>query len=147
MQLSAIHKEATEMTQKRIFEFGGYIAAAILIAFGVASIVMGVNGRNEVRTDIKREYIVGSPDMNKTAILAEAKDAKLSPAILATLPTCDVANERSPPAPRRSASRATCGSTRSRRRRQDVRADGPLPDEGRQGDERLEARRDRPEDR
>ena len=32
------------MTQKRIFEFGGYIAAAILIAFGVASIVMGVNG-------------------------------------------------------------------------------------------------------
>ena len=81
------------MTQKRMFELGGYIAAAILIAFGIASIVMGVNGRNEVRTDIKREYIVGSPDMNKTAILAEAKEAKLSPAIMATLPTCDVANE------------------------------------------------------
>jgi hypothetical protein len=93
MQLSTIHKEATEMTQKRIFEFGGYIAAAILIAFGIASIVMGVNGRSEVRTDIQREYIVGSPDMNKTAILAEAKEAKLSPAILATLPTCDVANK------------------------------------------------------
>src|SRR6187401_618908 len=81
------------MTQKRIFEFGGYIAAAILIAFGVASIVMGVNGRNEVRTDVKRELIVGSPDMNKSAILAEAREAKLPPAVIKDLPTCDVANE------------------------------------------------------
>jgi hypothetical protein len=81
------------MTQKRIFEFGGYIAAAILIAFGVAAIVMGVNGRNEVRTDVKREYIVGSPDMNKTAILAEAREAKLPASIMADLPTCDVAGQ------------------------------------------------------
>ena len=81
------------MTQRRILEFGGYIAAAVLIAFGIASVVMGVSGRNEVRTDIKREFIVGSPDMNKTAILAEAKDAKLPPAILADLPTCNVAGK------------------------------------------------------
>jgi hypothetical protein len=88
-----IHKEATKMTQRKLFEFGGYIAAVVLIAFGIASIVMGVNGRSEVRSSIQREYIVGSPDMNKTAILAEAKEAKLPPSIIADLPTCDVANE------------------------------------------------------
>jgi uncharacterized membrane protein YidH (DUF202 family) len=81
------------MTSKRLFEFGGYAAALILIAFGIAAIVMGINGRNEVRTDVKREFIVGSPDMNKTAILAEAKEAKLPPELIAELPTCDVAGK------------------------------------------------------
>jgi hypothetical protein len=81
------------MTNKRLFEFGGYAAALVLVAFGVAAIVMGVNGRNEVRTDVKRELIVGSPDMNRTAILAEARQAKLPAAIIADLPTCDVAGK------------------------------------------------------
>ena len=81
------------MNAKRIFELGGYFAALVLVAFGIASLVMGVSGRNEVRKDVKREYIVGSPDMNKTAIRAEAKDAKLPAAILATLPTCNVAGK------------------------------------------------------
>ena len=81
------------MKAKRIFELGGYFAALVLVAFGIASLVMGVNGRSEVRKDVKREYIVGSPDMNKTAILAEAKEAKLPAAILATLPTCNVAGK------------------------------------------------------
>ena len=81
------------MTQKRLFEFGGYGAALILVAMGIATIAIGINGRNEVRTDVKREYIVGSPDMNKTAILAEAKQAKLPAAIIADLPTCNVAGK------------------------------------------------------
>ena len=81
------------MTQKKLFEFGGYAAAVVLIAFGVAAVVMGVSGRNEVRTDVSREYIVGSPDMNKTAILAEAKQAKLPAAIMDQVPTCDVAGK------------------------------------------------------
>jgi hypothetical protein len=81
------------MKAKRMFELGGYFAALVLVAFGIASLVMGVNGRSEVRKDVKREYIVGSPDMNKTAILAEAKEAKLPAAILATLPTCNVAGK------------------------------------------------------
>jgi hypothetical protein len=81
------------MTQRKIFEIGGYIAAALLVAFGIAAIVMGVNGRNEVRSDIKREFIVGSPDMNEKAILAEAKQAKLPAAIIADLPTCNVADK------------------------------------------------------
>ena len=81
------------MTQKRIFEFGGYIAAAMLIAFGVAAIVMGVNGRNEVRTDIKREYIVGSEDMSPAAIKKEVQQANLPAEITGQLPTCDVAGK------------------------------------------------------
>ena len=81
------------MTQRKVFEIGGYVAAAVLVAFGIAAIVMGVNGRNEVRSDIKREFIVGSPDMNKTAILAEAKQAKLPAAVIADLPTCNVADK------------------------------------------------------
>jgi hypothetical protein len=88
-----ICKEAQKMTAKKLFEFGGYTAAAILVAFGIAALVLGVNGRSEVRTDVKREQIVGTPDMNKTAILAEAKEAKLPASILATLPTCNVAGK------------------------------------------------------
>jgi uncharacterized membrane protein YidH (DUF202 family) len=81
------------MTSKRLFEIGGYVAALVLVAFGVAAIAMGVNGRNEVRTDIKREFIVGSPDMTRSGILAEAKKAKLPTEITADLPTCDVAGK------------------------------------------------------
>jgi hypothetical protein len=81
------------MTQRKLFEFGGYAAAFILIAFGVAAIVMGINGRNEVRTDVSREYIVGSSDMNKTAILAAAKEANLPASVIDELPTCDVAGK------------------------------------------------------
>ena len=103
------------MTSKKLFEIGGYVAALVLVAFGVAAIAMGVNGRNEVRTDIKREFIVGSPDMTRSAILAEAKKAKLPAEIIADLPTCDVAGKAIDSAPGRSASRATCGSTPSRR--------------------------------
>ena len=81
------------MTVKKVFELGGYAAAAILVAFGISALVLGVNGRSEVRTDVKREQIVGTPDMNKTAILAEAKQANLPASILATLPTCNVAGQ------------------------------------------------------
>ena len=81
------------MNAKRIFELGGYFAALVLVAFGIASLVLGVSGRSEVRKDVKRELIVGSPDMNKTAIRAEATESKLPAAILATLPTCNVAGK------------------------------------------------------
>jgi hypothetical protein len=82
-----------KMSAKKLFEFGGYAAAAILVAFGIAALILGVNGRSEVRTDVKREAIVGTPDMNKAAILAEATKAKLPASILATLPTCNVAGK------------------------------------------------------
>jgi len=46
----------------RLFVIGGMVASVILIAFGVAAIVMGTTGRSDVRTELARENIVGTPD-------------------------------------------------------------------------------------
>ena len=62
---------------RRLFEIGGLVAAAILIALGVAALVMGVNGRSTVQTSLTQEKIVGSPDMTPALIRAEAKEAGL----------------------------------------------------------------------
>ena len=62
---------------KKFFEYGGIVAGFILVAFGVGALVLGVVGRNEVRQDIKREAIVGSPDMTPSAIKSEAAKAGL----------------------------------------------------------------------
>ena len=52
---------------------------------------MGVNGRNTVQDSLKQEQIVGTPDMNRTAIAAEAKKAGLPASI--KLPTTDIAGK------------------------------------------------------
>jgi hypothetical protein len=62
---------------RKVFEIGGIVAAAVLVAFGVVAIVMGVNGRNTVQSSLKLEQIVGSPDMTPAGITAEAKKAGL----------------------------------------------------------------------
>ena len=77
---------------RKFFEIGGVVAAAILIAFGITSIVMGVNGRNTVHKSLKQEFIVGSPDMTPAAIAAEAKKAGL-PSTL-DYPTVAVAGKK-----------------------------------------------------
>ena len=76
---------------RKAFEIGGLVAAVVLIGFGVAAIVMGVNGHNTVNSSLKQESIVGTPDMTKTAIAAEAKKAGLPASI--KLPTADIANK------------------------------------------------------
>jgi F0F1-type ATP synthase membrane subunit c/vacuolar-type H+-ATPase subunit K len=76
---------------RKFFEIGGLVAAAVLIAFGVAALVMGVNGRSTVQDSLKLEQIVGSPDMTPSAIAAEAKKAGLPASI--SLPTTDVAGK------------------------------------------------------
>jgi hypothetical protein len=76
--------------RKHILNYGGLVAAVILIAFGVASIVMGANGRDTVQSNLSNELIVGSPDMTPTAIAAEAKAAGLKGV---TLPTKSVAGQ------------------------------------------------------
>jgi hypothetical protein len=63
---------------RKFFEIGGVIAALILIAFGIASIVVGLNGRDTVQSSLKQEQIVGSPDMTPTAIKGEAAKAGLN---------------------------------------------------------------------
>jgi hypothetical protein len=60
-----------------VLEWGGVIAGAILIAFGVVAIAMGVNGRSTVHNSLKAEQIVGSSDMTPSAIKTEAAQAGL----------------------------------------------------------------------
>jgi hypothetical protein len=60
---------------RKLFEIGGLVAAAVLIAFGIGSIAMSVDGRSTVRDSLKLEQIVGTPDMTPAAIAAEAKAA------------------------------------------------------------------------
>ena len=46
---------------KRAFEIGGYAAAVVLLAFGIASLVISLNGRSEVRTNVEREASSARP--------------------------------------------------------------------------------------
>ena len=75
---------------RKLWNYGGLIAAVILIAFGIASIVMGVNGRDTVRSNLDNELIVGTPDMTPKAIAAEVKEAGLKGV---TIPTKSVAGK------------------------------------------------------
>jgi len=76
---------------RKFFEIGGLVAAVVLNASGATAIVMGVNGRNTVRDSLKLEQIVGTPDMTKAGIAAEAKQAGLPASI--KLPTADLAGK------------------------------------------------------
>jgi len=75
---------------RKLFEIGGLVAAAVLIAFGIAAIVMGFNGRSTVGNELKQQQIVGTPDMTPAAIKAEAQKAGLKKV---TFPTKSVAGK------------------------------------------------------
>ena len=48
---------------RKLFQIGGLVASAVLIAFGSAAIYMGFDGRSTVRESLKQEQIVfGSAD-------------------------------------------------------------------------------------
>jgi hypothetical protein len=47
---------------RKFFEYGGWIAGAVLIVFGIVAIAMGVNGRSEVRDAIAAQKITATPD-------------------------------------------------------------------------------------
>jgi hypothetical protein len=76
---------------KRMFQYGGIAASTILIAFGIASVVVGLSGRSTVRDNLAAEQIVGTPDMTPKAIAGEAKAAGLKNV---DLPSCSVAGEK-----------------------------------------------------
>jgi hypothetical protein len=69
---------------RKSLEIGGFIAAAVLIVFGAAAIVLGFNGRSTVQDSLKQEQIVGTPDMTPKAIAAEAEQAGLKGVVLPT---------------------------------------------------------------
>jgi hypothetical protein len=74
----------------RPFRLGGILAGLVLLAFGAGAIVIGISGRHEVSTDVKREQIVGTPDMKPSLMAAAVKASGLKNV---TLPTCDVAGK------------------------------------------------------
>ena len=96
-------KRVTSATRQRsdlirkLFEWGGFAAGAVLIAFGVVAIVMGFSGRATVSDSLKQEKIVGSADMTPALIAKEAKAAGLTNV---DLPTVAVAGEQINSGPR-----------------------------------------------
>lgn len=61
---------------------GGVVACLVLVGGGIAYMVVGLQGRTEVRDTLAREQIVGTPDM---------KPGGITTTVAGTLPTCDVA--------------------------------------------------------
>ena len=80
------------MSTRKALEIGGIITAVVLVAFGIAAIVMGFNGRSTVKDNLAAQKIVGTPDMTPSAISAEAKKAGLNVATT-PMPTCSVAGK------------------------------------------------------
>ncbi len=91
LEQGRLGRDGREFEMRKVFEIGGIVAAAVLVAFGVAAIVMGVNGRSTVRDSLKLEQIVGSSDMTPAAIKSEAQKAGLPATV--KLPTVDVAGK------------------------------------------------------
>ncbi|HEY5660021.1 MAG TPA: hypothetical protein VIR59_04475 [Gaiellaceae bacterium] len=79
-------------TLRKVLEWGGFVAGAVLIAFGVVAIFMGFNGRSTVSDSLKQEKIVGTADMTPSAIKAEAQKAGLDLNAI-SLPTTSVAGK------------------------------------------------------
>jgi hypothetical protein len=46
----------------RLFQYAGIAASVVLIAFGIGATVIGIDGRDRVRSELAREQIVGTPD-------------------------------------------------------------------------------------
>jgi hypothetical protein len=91
MQVSATTPfQREERIMNRYLRYAGIAASAVLIVFGIASIVVGASGRNTVRNNLAAEQIVGSPDMTPKAIKAEATAAGLKNV---DMPTCSVADK------------------------------------------------------
>jgi hypothetical protein len=44
------------------FRLGGYVASCVLVALGIAMVVAGIVGREDVRDRLAQEAIVGTPD-------------------------------------------------------------------------------------
>jgi hypothetical protein len=82
---------------RKLFEWGGFGAGAILVAFGVVAIVMGFSGRGTVADSLKQEKIVGGADMTPALIAKEAKEAGLTGI---DLPTVAVAGKQINSGPR-----------------------------------------------
>jgi hypothetical protein len=78
------------MNTRRILELGGIAAGVLMVAFGIGALVLSINARNTVGDELKREFIVGSPDMNPAETRTAVAEAGLSNV---SIPSCDVAEK------------------------------------------------------
>jgi len=74
----------------KVLKLGGLVAGIIMIAFGVVSIALGVDARDVVKTELKRELIVGGRDMSPTEIQKGVQEAGLKNV---PIPSCNVAEK------------------------------------------------------
>jgi len=74
----------------RVFSLGGVAASVVLIAVGIGAIVIGASGMSEVHDTVKREHIVGTPDMTPQKTGAALKEAGLTDV---KAPTCSIAGQ------------------------------------------------------
>ena len=77
------------MERAKLLRLGGYAAGVILIVFGIATIAIGIAGKNTVEDELSQEKIVGSPDMSPEGIAPGIEEANLT----VDAPDCDVAEE------------------------------------------------------
>ena len=78
------------MNTRRILELGGIAAGVVMVALGIVALVLGVNARNTVGDELKRESIVGSPDMTPAETEKAVQEAGLRNV---EIPSCDVAEK------------------------------------------------------
>jgi hypothetical protein len=64
--------------------------AAVLVAFGIASVIKGLDGRSTVASSLKQERVKGEPFMSPAGITARAKALGLKSV---DAPDCSVANK------------------------------------------------------
>ncbi len=63
---------------RRVLEIGGLVAGVVLVAFGIAALVMGASGRSTVQSNLKQEYIFGSDDMTPQGIAPGVQEILVS---------------------------------------------------------------------
>ena len=76
--------------RSRTRTLAGVAAALILIVFGAAAVVQGLDGRSTVRNALALEHVEGEAGMTPAGIAAKAKQAGLTGV---ALPTCSVAGK------------------------------------------------------
>jgi hypothetical protein len=51
----------------KLYIYAGIAASCVMIAIGIGAVAIGFDGRSDVRSELARENIVGTPDMKKVA--------------------------------------------------------------------------------
>ena len=78
------------MTRERILRWGGVASGGVLVAFGIAVIVLAFLGRGIVNDELEQQKIVGTPDMSPAGIKPGIEAAGLENV---NIPGCDVAGK------------------------------------------------------